>query len=181
MERQPLDLKTRIGRIPDFPKPGIVFRDITPLLGDPVSLRVTVEQLADSYADVTLDAVVGIESRGFILGASLAYHLGVGFIPVRKPGKLPPPVFSQRYSLEYGTDQLELRTDSLAPGQQVIIVDDLMATGGTAAATALLVEQAGAHLRGFGFVIELSFLQGRQQLPAGIPITSLIDYATPDE
>ncbi|MEN9203124.1 MAG: adenine phosphoribosyltransferase [Thermostichus sp. DG_1_6_bins_120] len=165
-----MDLRSLIRLVPDFPKPGILFRDMTPLLQDPTGFRVAIEQLAAGTASMgSLDYVVGIESRGFILGAALARHLGLGFVPVRKPGKLPPPVLSQSYSLEYGQDQLQLRAQALHPGERVLIVDDLIATGGTAAATAQLVAQTGAEVGGFAFLIELAFLSGCRALPAGIP------------
>ncbi len=165
-----MDLRAFIRLVPDFPKPGILFRDMTPLLQDPAGFRAAIEQLAAGTAAMgSLDYVVGIESRGFILGAALAKHLGLGFVPVRKPGKLPPPVLSQIYSLEYGQDELQLHAHSLRPGDRVLIVDDVIATGGTAAATAQLVAQSGAEVGGFAFLIELAFLSGRKLLPPEIP------------
>ncbi|MBD2091775.1 adenine phosphoribosyltransferase [Microcoleus sp. FACHB-1515] len=170
-----MDLKTLIRDIPDFPKPGILFRDITTLLNNPDGLRYTIDRLADSCGDLNVEYVAGMESRGFIFGTALAYRLGVGFIPVRKPGKLPAPTFSGEYLLEYGSDRLEMHQDAVPPDSRVLIVDDLIATGGTAAATAKLIEQANAELVGFAFVIELTFLQGRKQLP-DVPIHTLVQY-----
>lgn len=172
-----MDLKSLIRDIPDFPKPGIMFRDITTLLRDPAGLRYTTDCLAENFAAAELhpDYVVGMESRGFIIGAPLAYKLGVGFIPVRKPGKLPSLVHSVEYQLEYGMDRLEVHQDALQPGSRVMIVDDLLATGGTASATASLVQQIGCELLGFGFIIELRDLQGRKKLP-DVPIVTLVEY-----
>ncbi len=172
-----MDLKSLIRDIPDFPKPGIMFRDITTLLRDSAGLRYTIDCLAENFAAAGLNAdyVVGVESRGFIIGAPLAYKLGVGFIPVRKPGKLPSLVHSVEYQLEYGMDRLEVHQDALQPGSRVIIVDDLLATGGTASATAKLVQQIGCELLGFGFIIELRDLQGRKHLP-DVPIVTLVEY-----
>lgn len=172
-----MNLKHLIRDIPDFPKPGILFRDITTLLSDPIGLRYAIDCLAEKFTVAGLNAeyVIGIESRGFIIGAPLAYKLGIGFIPVRKPGKLPALVHSVEYELEYGMDQLEVHQDALQPGSKVLIVDDLIATGGTANATAKLVQQIGCELMGFGFVIELQDLQGRKYLP-DVPIMTLVEY-----
>jgi adenine phosphoribosyltransferase len=170
-----MDLKSLIREIPDFPKPGILFRDITTLLRNPEGLRYTIQSLAAGFVDQSVDYVVGIESRGFIFGAPLAEKLGVGFVPVRKRGKLPPLVHFIEYELEYGTDRLEVHQTAFEPGSRVIIIDDLIATGGTAAATAKLVQQVGCHLIGFGFIIELTALGGRQMLP-DVPIKTLIEY-----
>ena len=172
-----MDLKSLIRDIPDFPKPGIMFRDITTLLRDPAGLRYTIDCLAQNCtaAGLNADFVVGVESRGFIVGAPLAYKLGVGFIPVRKSGKLPSAVHSVEYELEYGTDRLEVHRDALQPGSRVLIVDDLLATGGTASATARLVQQIGCELVGFEFIIELQDLQGRKHLP-DVPIVTLVEY-----
>ncbi|KAF3887230.1 MULTISPECIES: adenine phosphoribosyltransferase [Nostocales] len=172
-----MDLKSLIRDIPDFPKPGILFRDITTLLRDPEGLRYMVDLFANQIKEANLmaDYVVGIESRGFIVGAPLAYQLGAGFIPVRKPGKLPAAVHSVEYALEYGTDCLEIHQDALQSGCRVLVVDDLIATGGTAAATAKLVKQIGCELVGFGFIIELRDLQGRKHLPDA-PIITLVEY-----
>lgn len=170
-----MDIKSLIRDIPDFPKPGILFRDITTLLSDPQGLRYTIDSLAEKCSGLAIDYVVGMESRGFIIGTPLAYKLGTGFVPVRKPGKLPAAVHTVEYELEYGTDRLEMHQDAFHPGSRVLIVDDLIATGGTAAATAKLVQQTGCELVGFGFIIELTFLNGRKQLP-DVPIVTLIEY-----
>lgn len=172
-----MDLKSLIREIPDFPKPGILFRDITTLLRDPDGLRYTFDSFAQKFQEAGLaaDYVLGMESRGFIFGPPLAYQLGAGFIPVRKPGKLPAAVHSVQYELEYGMDGLELHQDALTPGSRVLIVDDLLATGGTAAATAKLIEQTGCELVGFGFIIELRDLKGRDQLP-DLPVITVVEY-----
>jgi adenine phosphoribosyltransferase len=172
-----MDLKSLIRDIPDFPKPGILFRDITTLLRDPQGLRYTIDLFTQKILDAGLkaDYVIGMESRGFMFGTPLAYQLGAGFIPVRKPGKLPAAVHSIEYELEYGTDCLEVHQDALHPQSRVLIVDDLIATGGTAGATAKLVEKIGCELVGFGFIIELRDLQGRKNLP-DVPIVSLVEY-----
>lgn len=170
-----MDLKSFIRDIPDFPKPGIVFRDITTLLRDSQALRYTIDTLKDRCDRLCPDYVVGMESRGFLFGVPLAYQLGCGFIPVRKLGKLPGKVIAAQYQLEYGSDRLEMHADAMPPGSKVIIVDDLLATGGTAAATAQLVQQAQCHAVGFAFIIELKALGGRNQLP-DVPIVALIDY-----
>ena len=172
-----MDLKSLIRDIPDFPQPGIVFRDITTLLRNPEGLRYVIDTLVQKFAGAGLSAdyVVGMESRGFIVGAPLAYQLGAGFIPVRKPGKLPAAVHTIEYELEYGMDRLEVHQDAFHPGSRVLIVDDLIATGGTAAATAQLLEKIGCELVGFGFVIELRDLAGRQKLP-DVPVVTLIEY-----
>ena len=172
-----MDLKSLIRDVPDFPKPGIVFRDITTLLRDPAGLRYTIDCLAEklNVAGLNAECIVGMESRGFIVGAPLAYKLGIGFIPVRKSGKLPSLVYSVEYELEYGMDRLEVHQDALQPQSKVLIVDDLIATGGTASATAKLVQQIGCELVGFGFIIELLDLQGRKNLP-DVPIVTLVEY-----
>ncbi len=172
-----MDLKSLIRDVSDFPKPGILFRDITTLLRDPDGLRYMIDDLTQQCLnmELTADYVVGMESRGFIIGAPLAYKLGAGFIPVRKPGKLPAAVHCIDYELEYGMDRLEVHQDALQPGSRVLIVDDLIATGGTASATAKLVQQAGCELLGFGFIIELRDLQGRKHLP-DVPIVTLVEY-----
>jgi len=161
-----MDLVRHIRDIPDFPKPGIVFKDITPLLGDAQAFAASIEQLARALKDVPHDTIVGIESRGFMFGAALALHSGKGFVPVRKPGKLPYRVVRQEYSLEYGTDTIEMHHDALAPGHSVVVIDDLIATGGTAAATCHLVEQLGARVAALGFLIALDFLPWREKLGA---------------
>lgn len=169
------DLKTHIREVPDFPKPGILFYDITTLLKDPLALRKTVDRFVWMFAGKRIDKVVGIESRGFMFGPIVAYDLNAGFVPVRKPGKLPAATVRESYSLEYGTDSLEMHEDAVAPGDRVLIVDDLIATGGTAAATARLVESRGASVAGLAFIIELTFLPGRQQL-GRYEVHSLIQY-----
>lgn len=168
-------LKQYIRTIPDYPEPGILFRDITPLLQDAASLRFTIDTLADRYRDWHIDQVVGIESRGFIFGTPLAYRLGTGFVPVRKQGKLPARVISVKYDLEYGSNVLEIHTDGVAPGQRVLVVDDLLATGGTTAGTVKLVEELGAEVVSLAFLIELSDLHGRSRLP-GHDVFALLSY-----
>lgn len=170
-----MDLKQYIRDIPDFPKEGILFRDITTLLKDRAALNSTIDLMYEYYREQSIDQIIGIESRGFIFGAPLAYRLGTGFVPVRKPGKLPHVTEKVSYQLEYGTDSLEIHKDSLAEGQKVLIVDDLLATGGTAAAVAQLVEKLGARVAGLGFIIELSFLNGRDKLK-GYDIHALVQY-----
>lgn len=171
-----MDIKALIREVPDFPKPGIQFKDITTLLRDTQGLRYTIDLLAEKCASLAPDFVVGMESRGFIFGAPLAYKLEAGFIPVRKPGKLPAAVHTVEYELEYGMDRLEVHQDALhPPDSRILIVDDVIATGGTAGATAKLVQQTGCTLVGFAFVLELTGLNGRNQLP-DVPIITLIDY-----
>lgn len=171
-----MNIKALIRDIPDFPKPGILFRDITTLLRDPDGLRYTIDLLAERCADLRPDLIIGMESRGFIFGTPLAYKLKAGFIPVRKPGKLPAAVHSVTYDLEYGTDSLEIHQDALhSPDCRILIVDDLIATGGTAKATAQLVQNVGCQLVGFAFVIELKELGGRKHLP-DVPIVTLVEY-----
>ena len=161
--------------VPDFPTPGIVFKDITPLLDDAEAFRWAADELADRFSDTQADRVVGVEARGFILGAAVAYRLGLGFVPLRKPGKLPYDTRAVEYELEYGTASLEAHTDALSPGQRVLIVDDVLATGGTAAAAVELVGASGASVAGVAFLIELGFLGGREKiaLDAGCPVISL--------
>ncbi|MDX1978172.1 MAG: adenine phosphoribosyltransferase [Pseudanabaenaceae cyanobacterium bins.68] len=170
-----MDLKSLIRDVPNFPQPGIVFRDITPVLANAQGLGAVIQGLAAPFRDRAIDYVLGMESRGFILAAPVAQVLGCGFVPVRKPKKLPAPVYTIEYALEYGTDRLEIHQDAIAPGSKVLIIDDVIATGGTAAATAKLVELAQGDLVGFGFMIELDFLQGRRSLPA-VEIVSLVHY-----
>ncbi len=172
-----IDLRSWVRDIPDFPKPGILFRDLTPLMRDPQGWGEAIRQLGLLCERVQPDLIVGIESRGFIVGTALATVAGVGFVPVRKPGKLPGDVIGVEYSLEYGTDRLEIHSDALGTGRRVLIVDDLLATGGTAAACSELVERAGGELCGFGFVAELAALEGRRRLPEEHPIESLIIYS----
>lgn len=150
--------------VPDFPEPGIVYKDITPLLADPVGFDLAVHAMADPWVDVGIDLVVGVEARGFLFGATVARQLGSGFVPVRKPGKLPHTISSIDYGLEYGTDTLEMHTDAIGQGQRVVVIDDVLATGGTAAAAAELVDRHGGSLVGFGFLLELGFLDGRARL-----------------
>jgi adenine phosphoribosyltransferase len=158
-------LQAFIRDVPDFPKPGIVFKDITPLLQDAGALRLMLEQLAAPFQNAQIDQVVGIESRGFILGAPIAYLLNCGFALVRKPGKLPADKFRKEYALEYGTDVLEIHRDAVAPGQRVLVVDDLLATGGTVSAAVSMLDELGAEVVGAAFAIELTFLNGREKLP----------------
>jgi adenine phosphoribosyltransferase len=157
-------LREFVRDIPDWPKPGIVFRDITPLLAAPDAFALTVDALAAPFADEQIDKVIGIEARGFVFAAPLAYRRGAGFIPVRKAGKLPWEIEREEYELEYGTDLLEIHRDAVHPGENVLIVDDVIATGGTAAATARLVERLGGRVAGFTFLLELVDLNGRAQL-----------------
>lgn len=160
-----MDLKQHIRSVLDFPKTGIVFYDITTLLRDPAGFRATIEQLARPFTGKGIEAVVGIESRGFILGGAVAQALGAGFIPVRKPGKLPAKAIKESYNLEYGTDALEIHEDAIEKGQKILVVDDVLATGGTAAATAQLVRKLGADVQGMAFLIELLFLNGKAKIP----------------
>ena len=169
------DLKKLIREVPDFPKPGINFYDITTLLKDPAGWRAVIDALRAHYDGAPVDLVVGIEARGFFFAPAIAYALGAGFVPVRKPGKLPAATAQVEYALEYGTDRLEVHKDAIQPGQRVLILDDVLATGGTAAAVARLVENLGGTVTGLGFVIELDFLKGREKL-AGREIFSLIHY-----
>lgn len=168
-------LKAAIRDVPDYPKPGIIFKDITTLLKDPEAFRLASEALADHYRPQVFDLVLGIEARGFIFGGALALALGRGFVPVRKPGKLPAAVISESYALEYGEDTVNMHVDAVSPGQRVLLCDDLLATGGTLAATAALVEKAGGVVAGIGVVIELTFLKGREAL-AGYDLFSIVTY-----
>lgn len=170
------DLKRLIREIPDFPKPGILFYDITTLLKDAAGFRAVIDRLTSHFQGRQIDAVLGIEARGFIFGPALAYHLGAGFVPVRKPKKLPAEVESWSYDLEYGQDTLEIHRDAIGPGHNVIIADDLLATGGTAEAVIRLVEKLGGTVAGLAFVVELEFLSGRKKL-AGYDAYSLLKYA----
>lgn len=169
------ELKSKIRSIPDFPKAGILFYDITTLLRDPHGFRTTVDLLATPYDGQGIDAVVGIESRGFILGAAVAQRIGAGFIPIRKPGKLPAKALKETYDLEYGKDALEIHEDALGRGQRILIVDDVLATGGTAAAAVQLVKKLGGELHGLAFLIELLFLNGNQKI-AGESVYSVLKY-----
>jgi adenine phosphoribosyltransferase len=170
-----VDLRAHIRDIPDFPSPGIVFKDITPLLLDPAALDAAVAQLAGLVRSTAIDFVVAAEARGFILGGALARELGVGFVPARKPGKLPAETVSAEYALEYGIDALEVHADALAGGARVLVHDDLLATGGTAGALCKLVGGLGAQVVGCAFLIELSFLGGRERL-APVPVHAVVDY-----
>ncbi len=170
-----IDLKQMIRSVPDFPKPGINFFDITTLLKDPAGLQATIDALAAPYADTRIDVVVGIESRGFILGSAVAQQVGAGFIPARKPGKLPAKAIKEVYELEYGKDAIEIHADAIEKGQRVLIVDDVLATGGTAAATTRLVKQLGGELHGLAFLIELTFLNGKSKL-TGENVYSVLQY-----
>jgi adenine phosphoribosyltransferase len=161
-----MNIKDAIRTIPDHPKPGIMFRDITTLLGNARAFRTVVDQLVQPYAGIRIDKVAGIEARGFILGGAVAHQLSIGFVPVRKKGKLPWRTVSQDYDLEYGTDTMEMHADALQPGEQVLIVDDLIATGGTAFAAVKLIEQLGAQVAGASFVVDLPELGGLQKLRA---------------
>jgi adenine phosphoribosyltransferase len=169
------DLKTLIREIPGFPKPGILFYDITTLLKDPCGLRASIDAFTERYRKTPVDLVLGIEARGFIFAPALAYALGAGFVPVRKPKKLPAECLQVSYDLEYGTDCLEMHKDAVEPGKRVLVVDDLLATGGTAAAVAGLIEQAGGQLVGMAFLVELTFLNGRRKLE-GHDVFSLLQY-----
>lgn len=159
-----IDLRSFIRDVPDFPKPGILFRDVTPLLQDATALRAAVDALAEPFRDDRIDFVVGIDARGFVMGAPVALALGVGFVMVRKQGKLPGETLKASYDLEYGADQMEMHADALGSGLRVLIVDDLIATGGTAAASVALVREAGAEVIGCSFLIELAALHGRKAL-----------------
>ena len=170
-----MDLKAYIRDIPDFPAPGILFRDITPLLGDPDAFDYTIGQLVERYQSARIDAIVPIESRGFLFGAPLAHRLGKPIVPVRKPGKLPAATYSTDYTLEYGSNSMEMHVDGISHGEHVLIIDDLLATGGTLAATSRLVEMAGGVVSEVGVIVELTGLEGRRLLE-GYDIFSLIQY-----
>lgn len=170
-----LDLKSKIRDIPNFPKEGIIFKDITTLLKDPAAFRKAVDKITSFYQDEEIEKVVAVESRGFILGGPVAFKLGAGFIPVRKPGKLPSDIYEAKYELEYGTDTLTIHQDALTPGQRILIVDDLLATGGTVSATIELVKLLGGIIVGIAFLVELSELKGRNKLD-GYNILSVITY-----
>lgn len=174
-EDHTLEIESLIRAIPDFPLPGILFRDITPLLRDPAGFKTTIDLFVERFKDARIDHVVAVEARGYMLGAPLAYRIGAGFVPVRKPGKLPGEKFREEYALEYGTNSLEIHSDAVGHGQRVLIVDDLLATGGTAAATARLLEKLGAQIVGIAFLVELAALNGRQALQ-GYEVTAFIKY-----
>ena len=168
-------LKSRIRHVPDFPKPGILFYDITTLLRDPHGFRAVIDSLAQPFTGAGIDLVVGIESRGFILGGAVATALGAGFCPIRKPGKLPARTIKEAFQLEYGSDTIEIHEDAIQPGQKVLVIDDVLATGGTAKAAASLVRQLGGNLHALAFLIELTFLNGQKQLP-GDRVVSVLQY-----
>jgi adenine phosphoribosyltransferase len=181
--RGPIDLgallRERVVDVPDFPTPGVVFKDISPLLADHVAFAAAVDAVVAHHGRGTIDKVVGIEARGFIVAAPVAYHFGAGFVPVRKPGKLPGPTHETSYDLEYGSNVLQVHRDAFEPGDRVLIVDDVLATGGTAAAAARLVEQAGAEVVGLSVLLELTFLGGRAALAAdhpGFDVHALLSY-----
>ena len=157
-----IDLESFIVDIPDYPEPGVIFKDITPLMDSPVGFAAAIDAISDHFIGKGITKVVGAEARGFMVGAPVAYRLGAGFVPARKPGKLPREVYSQQYALEYGTDELQIHKDAITPDDRVLIVDDLIATGGTVVATAQLVEKTGAEVVAFGFILELAFLNPRE-------------------
>ena len=169
-------VESKIRDIVDFPKKGIVFRDITTAVKDARALELIIDFLTEKFKDKGIDYVVGIESRGFIFGSALAYNLKAGFVLIRKPGKLPAETISQEYALEYGTDKIEMHVDSVEPGKRVLVIDDLLATGGTVNASIKLLEKTGADIVGAAFVIELSDLKGREKLPKDIEVVSMIKY-----
>jgi adenine phosphoribosyltransferase len=171
----PDELRAKIREIPDFPKPGILFYDITTLLKDPVAYRAAIDAMLAPYAGAGIDIVVGMESRGFIFSAPMAYQLGAGLVPVRKLGKLPAETISVEYALEYGSNTLEVHRDAIEPGQKVLIVDDLLATGGTVCGTVELVRRLKGEIAGLAFLVELGFLKGRDRL-AGHTVTAVITY-----
>lgn len=172
---EPIRLEDHIRDIQDFPQEGVLFKDITPMLQDAAAFHSALDRMAAHYAGAGIQTVVGVESRGFIFGAPLAYLLNAGFVPVRKFGKLPAPTVSVEYALEYGTNVVEVHTDAIKPGERVLIVDDLLATGGTVAAAIDLIEKLGGHIAGVAFLVELSFLKGRDRLQ-GHDVFALIKY-----
>ena len=171
-----MDLASLIRDVPDFPIDGILFKDITTLTRNKEAFREAIDRMADRYADIDIDGIVAIEARGYIFGAPLAYKLGTGFVPIRKPGKLPAETISESYELEYGTNTLEMHRDGIEPGQRILVVDDLLATGGSARAAINLVERLGGRIVGVAFLVELDFLHGRDKLE-GYDMLSLIHYA----
>lgn len=175
INKKQINLKEKIRNIPDFPQPGILFRDITTLLRDPEAFKYVIDTLTERFKSSKIDFVAAIEARGYMLGAPLAYNLGAGFIPVRKPGKLPWNTIKEEYALEYGKNTLELHTDAVAKGEKVLIVDDLIATGGSSLATKNLIERIGGEVAGFAFVVELTELNGRELLK-GYDLFSLVQY-----
>ena len=170
-----MDLASLIRDVPDFPIEGILFKDITTLIRNEEAFRKVIDWMVDQYADIRVDRVVAIEARGYIFGAPLAYKLGAGFVPIRKPGKLPAKIVSESYELEYGTNTLEIHEDGIEPGQRVLVIDDLLATGGSARAAINLVERLGGTVEGVAFLVELDFLHGRDKLE-GYDVRSLIHY-----
>lgn len=171
-----IDVKNKIRAVNDFPKPGIIFRDITTALKDADTLKVMIDYLCEQFKDVKIDYIAGIESRGFIFGMPMAYKLDAGFVPIRKPNKLPAATYSQEYELEYGTDKIEVHQDAFPQGANVLIVDDLLATGGTAEAACKLVKKTGANLVGIAFLIELKALNGREKLKDAGKVVSMLKY-----
>lgn len=176
MPQTATEVRDKIRNIKDFPKPGIIFRDITTALKDAETLKTMVDFIYENFKDEKIDYVVGLESRGFIFGMPAAYKLDAGFIPIRKPNKLPAETLKESYSLEYGTDMIEMHADAVKKGDRVLIVDDLIATGGTAAAACNLVLKAGAEIVGCAFVIELLDLKGREHLPKDVKVLSMVEY-----
>ena len=176
METTIINVKDKIRSVENFPKPGIIFRDITTALKDPETLKIMVDYLCDQFKDIKIDYVAGIESRGFIFGMPMAYKMNAGFVPVRKPNKLPAATYSQEYDLEYGTDKIEIHKDAIEKGANVLIVDDLLATGGTAEAACKLIKQTGANLVGIAFLIELEALNGREKLTDAPRVVSMLKY-----
>ena len=169
-------VKDKIRSVNDFPKKGIIFRDITTALKDSETLKLMIDYLCNEFKDVKIDYIAGIESRGFIFGMPMAYKLDAGFVPIRKPNKLPAETISQEYALEYGTDKIEIHTDAIQPGDNVLIVDDLLATGGTAEAACKLIEKTGGNLVGVAFLIELEALKGREKFDKDLKIVSMLKY-----
>ena len=170
------NVKSKIRSVNDFPKEGIIFRDITPALKEPDVLKEMIDYLCDQFKDVKIDYIAGIESRGFIFGMPMAYKLNAGFVPIRKPNKLPAETLSQEYSLEYGTDKIEIHTDAIKEGDNVLIVDDLLATGGTAEAACKLIKKTGGNLVGIAFLIELEDLKGRDKFDKDLKVVSMLKY-----
>ena len=170
------NVKDKIRAVKDFPKPGIIFRDITTALKEPDTLKEMIDYLCEQFKDVKIDYIAALESRGFIFGMPMAYKLNAGFIPIRKPNKLPAPTYSQEYSLEYGTDKIEIHVDAIEEGANVLLVDDLLATGGTAEAAVKLIKRTGGNLVGIAFLIELEALNGRSKLDKDLKIVSMLKY-----
>ena len=169
-----LDASIRI--VPDFPKPGVSFKDITPMLADPDMLKLSIDKMMDSMQGQRVDKIIALDARGFIFGGAIASRIGAGLVPVRKKGKLPFQTESIAYDLEYGSNTVEIHVDAIAPGETVWLIDDVLATGGTATAAAKLVERLGGNLLGMSFLIELTFLNGRQALPVGVPVFNVLEY-----